>query len=189
MIPAGVPSPVRAPAPTATDHARQRTGGPNARDPYADHPGDRPSEQPGPHPGGTPASTPPDQASADVLAVLRRYDPRLLLSADDVRELAPAVRAWLDRGVGPVHVVRALTADLPVGRIARPVGLLRHRLLRGLPPALPDGPLQPPRPAQAAAPRPLPLRTCDGCDRAIRAAHPGALCRDCREEAVTIAVE
>ncbi|MFI0739726.1 hypothetical protein ACH4PU_16805 [Streptomyces sp. NPDC021100] len=39
---------------------------------------------------------------------------------------------------------------------------------------------------RAAAPKPLPLRTCDGCERAIRAAHPGALCRDCREEAVTL---
>ncbi|MEU5125678.1 hypothetical protein [Streptomyces mobaraensis] len=98
------------------------------------------------------------------------------------------MRAWLDRDVGPVHVVRALTADLPVGRIARPVRLLRHRLVRGLPPALPDGPLQPPGTAPAATPKPLPLRNCDGCDRAIRAAHPGALCRDCRREAVTVVV-
>ncbi|MBZ4320546.1 hypothetical protein [Streptomyces huiliensis] len=108
---------------------------------------------------------------------------------DDVRELVPAVRAWLDRGVGPAHVARALTADLPVGRIARPVALLRHRLLRGLPPALPA--LPPPGALRqvppAAAPKPLPLRTCDGCERAFRTAHPGALCRDCRERAVVIA--
>ncbi|MGK5639030.1 hypothetical protein ACSNOK_12105 [Streptomyces sp. URMC 126] len=139
-------------------------------------------------PGGQPIRRPGDGAAetvaADLLAGLRRYDPRLLLSVDDVRELVPAVQAWLDRGVEAVHVTRALTADLPVGRIARPVALLRHRLLRGLPPALPA---DEPRPAPVAAPKPLPLQTCDGCERAFRAARPGLLCRDCRERAAVVA--
>ncbi|MBC2875311.1 MULTISPECIES: hypothetical protein [Streptomyces] len=181
-----VPAPGGAPGHAPADRAEREAGGPDGGESSADRPGRRPDTCPRTAPTPLPtADAPADQPAADVLAVLRRYDPRLLLSADDVRELTPAVRAWLDRGVGPVHVVRALTADLPVGRIARPVRLLRHRLVRGLPPALPDGPLRP-SPPERAAPKPLPLRTCDGCERAIRAAHPGALCRDCREEAVTL---
>ncbi|MFF4408013.1 helix-turn-helix domain-containing protein [Streptomyces sp. NPDC001404] len=127
----------------------------------------------------TPAKQPPeplppaDPPAAELLAGLRRRDPRLLLSAKDVRRLSPAVRAWLDRGVGPARIVRTLSADLPVGAITWPARLLAHRLANWLPPALPTPAAEP------SKPRPLPLQTCDGCERAFRAERPG-LCRDCR---------
>lgn len=172
-----------------------------------------PERPPAPEPFASPPP-PPDGPAADLLAGLRRHDPRLLLSEKDVRELSPAVRAWLERGVGPRQIVRTLTAELPIGRISWPARLLRHRLTHWLPPALPTGPLEPLEPLEAPrdappglapwdapdfgvpqtgpstppAPLPLPLQTCDGCDRAVRAAHP-TLCRDCREGAVLVGVD
>ncbi|MER5780486.1 hypothetical protein ABT104_01980 [Streptomyces mobaraensis] len=173
-----------------------------------------PERPPAPEPLPPPAPPPPsDGPAADLLAGLRRHDPRLLLSEKDVRELSPAVRTWLERGVLPRQIVRTLTAELPIGRISWPARLLRHRLTHWLPPALPTGPLEPletPRDAppglapwdapdfgtpQAGPstppvplPLPLPLQTCDGCDRAVRAAHP-TLCRDCRDGAVLVGVD
>ncbi|MGA5133060.1 helix-turn-helix domain-containing protein [Streptomyces olivoreticuli] len=124
---------------------------------------------------------PVDQQAAELLAGLRRRDPRLILSERDVRLLAPAVRAWLDRGVGSVQLTRTLSGELPIGVIPRPAGLLGYRLKEWLPPALPTQPLEPaPEPPR----RPLPFRTCDGCERAFRSAEPGR-CRDCREASTT----
>ncbi|MCC3772490.1 helix-turn-helix domain-containing protein, partial [Streptomyces sp. UNOC14_S4] len=80
---------------------------------------------------------PVDEPAAELLAGLRRRDPRLVLSERDVRLLAPDVRAWLDRGVGPVQLARTLGGELPVGVIARPARLLAYRLKSWLPPALP----------------------------------------------------
>ncbi|NVK79016.1 helix-turn-helix domain-containing protein [Streptomyces morookaense] len=117
---------------------------------------------------------PVDPPAAELLAGLRRRDPRLLLSAKDVRRLSPAVRAWLDRGVGTAQIVRTLSADLPVGAITWPARLLAHRLANWLPPVLPVPAAEPPKQ------RPLPLQTCDGCERAFRAERAG-LCRDCRD--------
>ncbi|MFJ4515454.1 helix-turn-helix domain-containing protein [Streptomyces sp. NPDC088816] len=48
------------------------------------------------------------QAATDLLADLRRRDPRLLLSACDTAHLAPGVAAWLEREVGPAAVRHAL---------------------------------------------------------------------------------
>ncbi|MCQ4201798.1 helix-turn-helix domain-containing protein, partial [Streptomyces coelicoflavus] len=48
-----------------------------------------------------------------LLAGLRVHDSRLLLTERDVRRLAPAVMAWLERGVPPTAVERTLTAGLP----------------------------------------------------------------------------
>lgn len=110
--------------------------------------------------------------ATDLLAGLRTADPRLLLSARDIAELAPAVCTWLQRGVPPEHVTRTLTAGLPPEPLHRPAGLLAHRLTNWLPPPLPS---------KAAQPPPPPLQTCDGCDRAFRARRPGR-CRDCRGE-------
>ncbi|MGY5050367.1 helix-turn-helix domain-containing protein [Streptomyces sp. 900105755] len=114
----------------------------------------------------------------DLLAGLRTYDSRLLLSERDVHRLAPAVSMWLERGVPPTAVVRALTADLPEEPIKHPAAFLAHRLASRMPPSLPA-----PRPRDASAPsrpsRPDPLQTCDGCERAFRAPEPGP-CRDCR---------
>ncbi|MEU3554430.1 helix-turn-helix domain-containing protein [Streptomyces fragilis] len=119
------------------------------------------------------------RAAVDVLAGLRRHDPRLLLSATDAEHLAPGVAAWLERDVPPSAVRRALTENLPAEPLARPAALLAHRLSAQLPP-LP--PLPSDRPAAAPAPDPRhPLHTCESCDRAFRAPEPGH-CRDCRAD-------
>ncbi|WP_212764043.1 hypothetical protein [Streptomyces sp. I05A-00742] len=193
VVRAAAPAPEPAPAPTPTPvdlekrwlRAEEKPQTPHIPPPRAPKSPHADAEEP----TSTPAA--PDQPAADLLAALRRHDPRLLLSEKDVVRLAPAVRAWLDRGVGPVQVTRTLTADLPVGHIAWPARLLQYRLTHWLPPALPTGPaglLGPPtpsaagaEPARPAAPRPL--RTCDGCERAFRPAgsSTGNLCRDCRE--------
>ncbi|GAA1016042.1 helix-turn-helix domain-containing protein [Streptomyces thermogriseus] len=115
------------------------------------------------------------QAATDLLAGLRRHDPRLLLSSCDTAHLAPGVAAWLEREVSPAAVRHALTADLPPEGLRRPAAFLAHRLTAQLPP-LP--PLRTP-----ATPPPVrhPLQECPGCDRAFRAPEPGR-CRDCRTE-------
>ncbi|WP_030743995.1 hypothetical protein [Streptomyces sp. NRRL F-5135] len=124
-----------------------------------------------------PAPEQPDlgrhRAAADLLAGLRRQDARLLLSARDVARLAPAVSAWLERGVEPVAVQRTLTAMLPQEPIRYPAAFLGHRLTTLLPPPLPAAP---------TAPRVDPLVNCDHCDRAYRAPEPG-LCGPCAREA------
>ncbi|MEE1771804.1 helix-turn-helix domain-containing protein [Streptomyces sp. JV185] len=114
------------------------------------------------------------RAAAGLLADLRRHEPRLLLGEDDIRRLAPAVAAWLERDAHPDAVRRTLVADLPEP-LTRPAGLLAHRLTTLLPPPLPTAP------AQEAAPRRDPLQNCDGCDRAFRAPEPGH-CRECRTD-------
>ncbi|MEV0489513.1 helix-turn-helix domain-containing protein [Streptomyces atratus] len=112
------------------------------------------------------------RAAVDLLAGLRRDDPRLLLAEDDIRRLAPAVAAWLERDAHPDAVRRTLVADLPEP-LKRPAGLLAHRLATLLPPPLPAAP------AGESVRRPDPLQNCDGCDRAFRAPEPGECC-DCR---------
>jgi len=113
------------------------------------------------------------QQATDLLADLRRQDPRLLLSTCDTAHLAPGVAAWLERDVSPTAVRHALTSDLPPEPLHRPAALLAHRLAAQLPP---------PPPFRAPAPPPTvrhPLRNCDGCDRAFRSPAPGR-CPDCR---------
>ncbi|MFI0998539.1 helix-turn-helix domain-containing protein [Streptomyces galbus] len=113
------------------------------------------------------------RTAVDVLAGLRRHDPRLLLSATDAEHLAPGVAAWLERDLTPTAVREALTANLPHEPLTRPAALLAHRLTAHLPPPPPFIP--PPTPRE---PR-HPFQTCDGCDRPFRAPTPGR-CRDCR---------
>jgi len=114
------------------------------------------------------------RTAIDVLAGLRRRDPRLLLSATDAEHLAPGVAAWVERDIAPTAVRHALTENLPHEPLIRPAAFLAHRLTAQLPP-LP--PLRPPAPP---APEPRhPFQTCDGCTRAFRAPAPGR-CRDCR---------
>ncbi|QNP63622.1 helix-turn-helix domain-containing protein [Streptomyces genisteinicus] len=142
-------------------------------------PSPAPAPSPTPKPPRPPLPQPlaPDperqRIATDLLAGLRRDEPRLLLGERDVRRLAPAVAAWLEREATPDAVRRALTADLP-HPLKQPAGLLAHRLTALLPPQLPDLP----------APDVLhPLHDCTGtCKRVIRAPEPG-LCRDCRAEA------
>ncbi|WP_030850989.1 helix-turn-helix domain-containing protein [Streptomyces sp. NRRL F-4474] len=125
-----------------------------------------------------PAYPAPDllRSAVEVLAGLRRGDPRLLLSATDVEHLAPGVAAWLERDLPASAVHHALTSDLPAQPLRRPAALLAHRLAAELPPV-------PPFSAPAAAPDAVrhPLQNCDVCDHAFRAAEPGR-CRGCSSE-------
>jgi hypothetical protein len=114
------------------------------------------------------------QTATDLLADLRRHDPRLLLSACDTAHLAPGVAAWLERDLTPTAVRHALTADLPPDPLRRPAALLAHRLAAQLPPL-------PPYRAPAPPVTRHPLRNCDRCDRAFRSPAPGH-CRDCRSD-------
>jgi hypothetical protein len=115
------------------------------------------------------------QTAIDVLATLRREDPRLLLSATDAEHLAPGVAAWLERDLTPTAVRHALTTDLPAEPLRRPAALLAHRLTAQLPP------LPPYRAPELPPPARHPLRNCDGCDTAFRSPEPGTHCRNCRE--------
>ncbi|WP_409470852.1 helix-turn-helix domain-containing protein [Streptomyces sp. HC307] len=116
------------------------------------------------------------QTAVDVLAGLRRHDPRLLLSATDAEHLAPGVASWLERDLTPTAVRHALTENLPTEPLIRPAAFLAHRLAAQLPP------LPPFRPSAPPAPEPRhPFQTCDGCDRPFRAPAPGR-CRDCRSD-------
>ncbi|MGW4168845.1 helix-turn-helix domain-containing protein [Streptomyces chartreusis] len=118
------------------------------------------------------------RTAIDLLAGLRAHDSRLLLAERDVHRLAPAVSAWLERGVPPTAVQRALTNGLPKDPILNPAAFLAHRLEAHLPPPFPAAPARPP-----ALVRPDPLQNCEGCDRAFRSQRPGR-CRDCRSVGV-----
>ncbi|MEU3525495.1 helix-turn-helix domain-containing protein [Streptomyces sp. NPDC038707] len=113
------------------------------------------------------------RVATDVLAGLRRGDPRLLLSATEAEHLAPGVAAWLERDLTPTAVHEALTGNLPPDPLTRPAALLAHRLTANLPPLPPYRTPEPPPPVRH------PLQTCESCDRAFRAPAPGH-CRDCR---------
>ncbi|MFJ9865295.1 hypothetical protein [Streptomyces sp. NPDC101165] len=115
-----------------------------------------------------------NRTATDLLAGLRRTDPRLLLSVADAEHLAPGVAAWLERDLTPTAVRHALTRDLPQDPLRRPAALLAHRRAAQLPP---------PPPFRTPAARPPdprhPFQTCDGC--AFRSPLPGH-CRDCRSD-------
>jgi len=122
-----------------------------------------------------------DKAVA-LLAGLRRTDDRLILSRRDVERLVPAVTAWFDSGASAAVIHQALTGGLPVD-LRNPAKLIAYRLAELLPMPLPARPAPS---SDGAAPgqesrRPDPFQTCDGCERAFRAPHPG-LCRDCRAD-------
>ncbi|MEU9159189.1 helix-turn-helix domain-containing protein [Streptomyces sp. NPDC048424] len=109
--------------------------------------------------------------AADLLAGLRRHDPRLLLAERDVRRLVPGVSAWLERGADPEAVARVLSGGLPE-RMRDPASVLAYRLGALIPPHLP------PAPVVRRPIRPDPLQNCDNCDRAFRVPAPGR-CRGC----------
>ncbi|WP_405679023.1 MULTISPECIES: helix-turn-helix domain-containing protein [unclassified Streptomyces] len=138
----------------------------------------QPEAEPEPDPAPPPPAAGPAgqdwqarQAAVDLLARLRTDDPRLLLSDTAVKQLAPGVTAWLDRGAEPDAVRHALAGDLP-GDLRSAAALIAHRLKAWIPPPLPA------LPAAVPVRRPDPLQNCDGCDRAFRAPEPGR-CRDC----------
>ncbi|GAA2299878.1 helix-turn-helix domain-containing protein [Streptomyces hawaiiensis] len=111
-----------------------------------------------------------------VLTALRRVDPRLVLSAQEAARLAPAVAEWLEAGVGPLEITELLTVRLPDRFRARPASILAFRLRETPLPVPPPAPLPP----DVGRPVVLPFQTCDGCERAFRAAEPGH-CRNCRD--------
>ncbi|WP_324789983.1 helix-turn-helix domain-containing protein [Streptomyces sp. H51] len=116
------------------------------------------------------------QTATEILAGLRRKDPRLLLSATDAEHLAPGVVAWLERDLTPTAVRHALTDDLPAEPLRRPAAFLAHRLTAQLPP------LPPLRLPDPTPPVRHPLRNCDSCDRGYRGPDPHH-CRECASTA------
>ncbi|MFI7233637.1 hypothetical protein [Streptomyces cyaneofuscatus] len=136
----------------------------------------RPPRPPLPHPRELNPEL--DRAATALLSDLRRHAPQLALPENDIRQLTPAVAAWLERDAHPDTIRHTLTTDLPQP-LHHPAKLLRHRLTVLLPPPLPD----PHDLATPARPRltATPFQTCDGCERAFRAPTPGH-CRDCRNQ-------
>ncbi|MFE9677562.1 helix-turn-helix domain-containing protein [Streptomyces sp. NPDC006259] len=115
-----------------------------------------------------PSCTSPDllRAATDVLAGLRREDPRLLLTATEAEHLAPGAAAWLERDLTPTAVRKALAGDLPLEPLIRPAAFLAHRLTAKLPPLPPYRAPEPPPPVRH------PLRVCDTCDLGYRGPDP-----------------
>ncbi|WP_324610537.1 helix-turn-helix domain-containing protein [Streptomyces sp. H036] len=165
------------PAPTPLPRAVPPAPEPAPGPPPVPPPTPAPPLAPVPEPDAPAELLPPQRlhpGAADLLAGLRRHDPRLLLAERDVRRLAPSVSAWLERGVDPDAVGRILSSGLPED-MRRPASVLAYRLTALLPPHLPPAP----PPSAARRPRrPDPLQNCDGCDRAFRAPAPGR-CGDC----------
>lgn len=101
-------------------------------------------DEPGEPPAPTEALSPPrsaDDASGPspayrALAQLGRREPRLALSAVDCALLEGLAQGWFDRGVDAEYLIQALSSGLPVG-VDSPVGFVRARLTRKLPPQLP----------------------------------------------------
>ncbi|WP_415950717.1 helix-turn-helix domain-containing protein [Streptomyces sp. KLOTTS4A1] len=137
-------------------------------------PASRPATPPSPLPAPDTPELDRHRTAVALLADLRRNDPRLLLAQRDIRRLAPAVAAWLEREVPPEAVRRTLTADLPDDPIRHPAAFLAHRLTALLPSPLPAAPAGPRRPD--------PLQNCDRCDHAFRAPEPG-ICPACESAA------
>ncbi|WP_328860825.1 helix-turn-helix domain-containing protein [Streptomyces sp. NBC_00306] len=164
-LPAPKPSPAPAPAQPPTRPDAPLTPPPRPR-----------TGTPAPPPPLLPQPQVPDlerqRVATDLLAGLRRDEPRLLLAERDISSLAPAVAAWLERDTHPDDLRRTLAADLPEP-LRHPAGLLAHRLTVLLPPPLPAAP-----PGAMARD---PLQNCDRCDRAFRAPVPGC-CRGCRTD-------
>ncbi|MFI1149469.1 helix-turn-helix domain-containing protein [Streptomyces sp. NPDC020817] len=154
----------------------------------APRPAPEPRPEPAPEPPPAPDPGPPPPAAAlpaprnphnparrqlaeELLAELRRVDPRLLLGERDVQRLAGGVEAWLERGATLQAVISALTANLP-DHPRNPPGLIAHRLRAQLPPDLT------PLPRRTPFAPPAPFQTCEKCDRAFRSPTPGT-CKGC----------
>lgn len=135
------------------------------------------ARKPPPPPLPRPRELTPDlhRTAVALLSGLRRHAPHLVLSESDIEQLAPGAAAWLENDAHPDAIRHALTSDLPQP-LKHPAKLLKHRLTRLLPPALPGvQEVDPPRRTLTT-----PFQTCEGCDRAFRSPAPGH-CRDCRD--------
>ncbi|MFJ8842839.1 hypothetical protein ACIRFF_08040 [Streptomyces cyaneofuscatus] len=173
-----------APEPPVTEPPAPEPPAPEPPAPPQDHapfvslvpPPTAPRQPPPPLPQPRELTAELHRAATALLSDLRRHAPRFTLSENDVRQLAPAVAAWLERDAHPDTIRHALTND-PPKLLRHPAKLLKHRLAALLPPPLPgaDDLAAPARPRIAVTP----FQTCDGCERAFRAPTPGH-CRDCR---------
>ncbi|WP_406420316.1 MarR family transcriptional regulator [Streptomyces sp. NBC_00842] len=99
------------------------------------------SPQPTPEPASGPAAPrrpgPRCPSPAYVaLAQLGRVEPRLALSAADCEALEELANDWFARGVDANYLIRALAAGLPEA-VDSPVGFVRCRLVKKIPPHLP----------------------------------------------------
>jgi hypothetical protein len=175
--PASAPTPVLTPASTPAPAPTPTAVLPPA--PLTPEPCEAPDPAPAPAPSVPSPLAGADPRAVDVLARLRRVDPRLVLSEREAARLVPAVGAWLDAGLSPVRITDLLTARLPATFLGRPVGILAYRL-RDTP--LPASPPLPRADADVVAPPTVwPLRNCDACDRAFRGPHKGC-CPGCEKE-------
>lgn len=122
----------------------------------------KPPRRPLPRPGELTPEL--HRAASALLADLRRHAPELVLSEDDIEELAPGAAAWLERGAHPDAIRHALTTELPQPP-KYPAKIVRHRLAVLLPPPLPGAqelaparraPVTPSRPARAVTARSAP---------------------------------
>ncbi|MFI8963867.1 hypothetical protein ACIGO8_17335 [Streptomyces sp. NPDC053493] len=169
----GVPTPPPRPEPD-TEPDPEPDPEPEPRPARTPEPAAVPAAAPSPPPPPPPAR--PSGPAADLLARLRVVDSRLLLSWRDVRELAPAVDAWLALDASPEQIARTLTGALPPDHVPihHPARFLAYRLRVMIPPPLP---------AATRPPRVLPVVSCEGCERGMRSEDPTPLCADCRQAA------
>ncbi|MFI2423652.1 hypothetical protein ACH5A7_06055 [Streptomyces sp. NPDC018955] len=128
-----------------------------------------------------PAPTTPDTHRATAyrtLARLGRVEPRLALSDADCHALTELVVPWLERGAGPVSLMKALTAGLP-DAVHAPRGFVARRLRDKLPPVPTPELMTPDAPEPRLLGRLMP--ECTECGVPGRpAAFVGGLCQGCR---------
>ncbi|MFJ3790437.1 hypothetical protein [Kitasatospora sp. NPDC090091] len=113
-----------------------------------------------------PAELPDAQTGAAVALLFRvlRPEPRLRLGAREAAALAPLVAEWLQRGATEADLAQALLAGLP-SPVSSPIGLLRNRLERKMPPE-----------RATSEPQPAGYAECAGCHDPVP--RPG-ICRAC----------
>ncbi|MFE2410149.1 hypothetical protein ACFXDE_17610 [Kitasatospora sp. NPDC059408] len=104
----------------------------------------------------------PGVAARTLLQVVRP-EPRLRLGEREAAALAPLVEEWLERGSSPADLAQALLPGLP-SPVHSPVGVLRDRLVRKMPPV---HAVAPKRYAECwecrdPVPRPGRCRACEG---------------------------
>ncbi|MFD8082021.1 hypothetical protein ACFV4F_09995 [Kitasatospora sp. NPDC059722] len=115
---------------------------------------------------GSDSDSGPGAAARTLLQVVRP-EPRLRLGEREAAALAPLVEEWLERGSGPADLAQALLPGLP-SPVHSPVGVLRDRLVRKMPPV---HTVAPKRYAECwecrdPVPRPGRCRACEGEGRA-----------------------
>lgn len=125
-----------------------RTGAPLLKNRYQEpsHPAARPEGREESRTDGQKTPAVPDGRVREAVATLFRVlsaEPRLRLGEAEAVELAPLVVQWLERGSTAGELARALLPGLPVP-LHSPVGVLRSRLQRKLPPVrVPQQPMKP----------------------------------------------